>query len=201
MSLIAKLINRISFLCIFSFSLSFDGVVLWFVVTGDDGGHLLIFTATLPQMHKHIHIQLQTHTHTNTHHSCCALSWLATFRAYVPHGAISSLCSVWKLLISTLSPISAPGSVMARAHCGHITLLDDRTTCFHPVMSQRLWPAIRHKAHQNRLFFSSDCFLFETKFHCRHKLKTKICLDVFVKVYSEILWLIYSIYRYQSSWT
>ena len=53
-------------------------------------------------------------------------------------------------------------------------------------MSQRLWPAIRHKAHQNRLFFSSDCFLFETKFHCRHKLKTKICLDVFVKVYSEI---------------
>ena len=75
---------------------------------------------------------------------------------------------------------------MARALCGHITLLDDRTTCFHPVMSQRLWPAIRHKAHQNRLFFSSDCFLFETKFHCRHKLKTKICLDVFVKVYSEI---------------
>lgn len=62
MSLIEKLINRKSFLCIFSFSLSFDVVVSWFVVTGDDGSHLFIFTATLPQMHKHIHIQPQIHT-------------------------------------------------------------------------------------------------------------------------------------------
>lgn len=130
-----------------------------------------------------------TSNHKYTHHSCCALSWLATFWAYVPHAAISSLCSVWKLLISTLSPISAPGSVMAREHCGHITLLDDRTTCFHPVMSQRLWPVIRYKAHQNRLFFSSDCFLFETKFHYRHKPKIKICLDVFCKSVQWDLWL------------
>lgn len=52
-----------------------------------------------------------TSNHKHTHYSCCALSWLATFWACVPHGAISSLCSVWKLLISTLSPISAPAQL------------------------------------------------------------------------------------------
>lgn len=126
----------------FWFSLSFAAVVygMLLLLLYDDGTPRLIFTASLPR-------DTYTSYYKHTHHSCCAVSWLATFWAYVPHGALSSQCSVWKLLISTLSPISALCSAMARANRGRITLLDDRTTCFHPVVSQRLWPVIHHKTH------------------------------------------------------
>lgn len=170
--LIAKVMNKTSFLFIWPFSISLSLAVrvyglLFLLLMMTDGAPLLIVTASLPWRHTHTH----THLTTNTHHSCCAVSWLATFWAYVPHGALYLQCSVWKLLISTLYTISALCSAMARANCGHITLLDDRKTCFHPVMSQGLWPAIQYKRHQSRTFFSSDCFVFVIKSH--HKSKHK----------------------------
>lgn len=154
LSLIAKLINRTSFLFIFS---EFCCCGLWLVVTvtlwwWNPSSYLCCIITC--------NTQTRTHLTISTHRSCCAVSWLATFWAYVPRGALSLQCSVWKLLISTLSPISALCSATARAHRGHIASLDDKTTCFHPVMSQRLWPVTQYKTHQNRLFFSSDCLLF-----------------------------------------
>lgn len=149
--------------CLFdSFFLLFLVLMLWFLVccysySMMKKGPLLIFTASLPLIHKHTPLLL-----------CSKLTGhILGFHA--PWGSISMQCSVWKLLISTLSPILVLCPSMVRANCGHITLLDDRTTCLHPVVSQRLWPVIQYKTHQNRLFFS----LWPLSFHCKSKTQIK----------------------------
>ena len=58
---------------------------------------------------------------------------------------------------NSLSPRCLPSQLCARLWqeqiTGVFTLLDDRTTCFHPVVSQRLWPVIHHKTHHKHIIF------------------------------------------------
>lgn len=90
LSLNANIINWTSVLFIWLFSFSGSVAVVLYgmllLVLYDDGTPLLFFFFF--SLHPYPWYTL-THPTTNTHISCCAVSWLAAFWTYVPHGALS----------------------------------------------------------------------------------------------------------------
>lgn len=179
LSLIANVYSQTFYLYLFCLfvSLSFTVVVYGWLLLYDD--RTFSFACIIA-------VSSQTHTQlkTNTHLSCCAVSWVATFWAYMLHRVVSLQCSVWKLPI----PLCLLSQLCVQLCQGHTTgILLYWMTEKH--VSIQLWVRgcdlqLWNKTHQTWLFLSCDYFPHLTA-NPEHKLKTALVFSV--KVKSKIL--------------
>lgn len=136
---------------------------------------LLFYDDRSDSSYFHCIITPNTHTHThsttNTHHSCCAVSWLATFWAYVPHGALYP-CSAQSE--NSLSPLCLLSQRCAHLWQGQtVSILLYWMTEQHAfiqlwVKGYGLWFTTQHI----KIDYSSPSDSF--RFHCKSKTQIKL---------------------------